>query len=173
MTTKTPLINKERAAELYHQLLHTTNEILKKTGDKTRPMLDKALEQAKTRLIQAENYTDKEINHIEEYLIRDLHSAGEYIATGEKELANWLQMEKVFIEDQLLDVFNNMVDHTRLSLDAIRERANDVGRWRTGEITGPGTLVCANCQQTVHFDHPSHIPPCPKCHETEFERPAH
>ncbi|PCI18096.1 MAG: hypothetical protein COB62_07115, partial [Piscirickettsiaceae bacterium] len=34
----------------------------------------------------------------------------------------------------------------------------------------PGTLECIACKQTLNFKKTGHIPPCPKCHKTEFKR---
>jgi hypothetical protein len=42
--------------------------------------------------------------------------------------------------------------------------------YRTGEITGPGTLVCDNCEERLHFHKAGHIPPCPKCHGVIYHR---
>ena len=51
----------------------------------------------------------------------------------------------------------------------LREQAELAG-YHTGEITGPGTLVCDNCGEELHFHKPSRIPPCPKCKGTSFHR---
>jgi len=42
--------------------------------------------------------------------------------------------------------------------------------YRTGEMTGPGTLVCDKCEEHLHFHKVGHIPPCPKCHAVNFHR---
>ena len=39
----------------------------------------------------------------------------------------------------------------------------------TGEQPGKGTYVCNNCRTTVTLDdYDDTLPPCPKCHGTEF-----
>ncbi|MBB1292383.1 MULTISPECIES: zinc ribbon-containing protein [Pseudoalteromonas] len=39
----------------------------------------------------------------------------------------------------------------------------------TGEKPGTGTYQCDNCGKTVTLDdHDDTLPPCPKCHETEY-----
>ena len=40
----------------------------------------------------------------------------------------------------------------------------------TGEVTGAGTLVCDKCGEKLHFHKAGKIPPCPKCHATQFHR---
>ncbi|MFL1467385.1 zinc ribbon-containing protein [Marinobacter sp. HN1S83] len=39
----------------------------------------------------------------------------------------------------------------------------------TGERPGRGTYTCNNCGETVTLDDSSDaLPPCPRCHETEY-----
>jgi len=40
----------------------------------------------------------------------------------------------------------------------------------TGEITGPGTLVCEQCGEHLTFKTTSVIPKCPKCGGETFHR---
>ncbi|MES9926605.1 MAG: hypothetical protein ABW158_00685, partial [Candidatus Thiodiazotropha sp. 6PDIVS] len=42
--------------------------------------------------------------------------------------------------------------------------------YHTGEVTGPGTLVCAQCGKEMHFKKTGHIPPCSGCKGTDFQR---
>ncbi|MBI3773498.1 MAG: hypothetical protein HY272_12460 [Gammaproteobacteria bacterium] len=42
--------------------------------------------------------------------------------------------------------------------------------YHTGEITGPGTLICEGCGEHVQFHHPGLIPPCPKCGGRDYQR---
>jgi len=37
-------------------------------------------------------------------------------------------------------------------------------------VAMPGTFECLNCGERVHLHKAGHIPPCPKCHHTEFKR---
>jgi Protein of unknown function (DUF1451). len=40
----------------------------------------------------------------------------------------------------------------------------------TGEKPGKGNYTCSHCSQTVHLDEDEdRLPPCPKCHGTEYE----
>jgi len=39
----------------------------------------------------------------------------------------------------------------------------------TGEVPGKGTYACTKCGQVVILDDDSDtMPPCPRCHNTEF-----
>ncbi len=41
--------------------------------------------------------------------------------------------------------------------------------FKTGEKPGKGTYMCVKCHATVRLDDDTDtLPPCPKCHETDF-----
>jgi predicted RNA-binding Zn-ribbon protein involved in translation (DUF1610 family) len=42
--------------------------------------------------------------------------------------------------------------------------------WNAGEVTGPGTLVCASCGAITRFHATGYIPNCPNCDHTVFHR---
>lgn len=44
--------------------------------------------------------------------------------------------------------------------------------YHTGELTGPGVLLCNQCGERLHFTRAGRIPPCPKCGGSEFHRPG-
>jgi len=41
---------------------------------------------------------------------------------------------------------------------------------RSGEITSAGTLTCVACEHELHFKKTGRVPPCPKCHATQFRK---
>ena len=69
-----------------------------------------------------------------------------------------------------MDMFAKVADRTRLELDRFADNARAASLYHTGEVTGPGTLVCAGCGKELHFHKAGRIPPCPKCHGTEYRR---
>lgn len=42
--------------------------------------------------------------------------------------------------------------------------------YHTGEVTHGGEFRCTACGATVTLQGPGHLPPCPKCHGSEFRR---
>ena len=86
-----------------------------------------------------------------------------------RKLKNWLGFDIALIEDRLRDMFFQAADQTTKELLELKYRAEIAG-YHTGEITGPGTLVCDKCQEKLHFHKAGHIPPCPKCRGTHFHR---
>ena len=129
-----------------------------------------ALESAKEQAIHLGELTKDEAELISTYLRRDLHDAGEYIKQQRGELADWLRFDVEQIEKKIWDSLSLLVDKTTIELEQLKTRADRLGEWRTGEITGPGTLVCSSCGEQLHFHKTGHIPPCPKCHATVYKR---
>lgn len=43
--------------------------------------------------------------------------------------------------------------------------------YKTGEKPGKGLYICMSCHQVIQLDDDSDtLPPCPKCHTTEFRK---
>ena len=74
-------------------------------------------------------------------------------------------------QDRLVHAYEEMLKRSVQLQNWARQARQAVG-YHAGEITGPGTLVCAACGAEVHMHQPGHIPPCPKCHGIQFKRPA-
>jgi len=160
----------EKLVHAYQHLLHSSREFLDVTKKEAKPALLDAIDKGKESVAELTELTSEEIDKVSDYVVRDIHDAAEYIAVGERELGDWLRIDALLIEDKFLEAFSHMVDHTKVALDEIAENAKRATEWHTGEITGAGTLSCVKCGELLHFHNAGHIPPCPKCHATVFER---
>ncbi len=162
--------NDEKQVKGYEKLLERTREFFSEAGDELKPKLQYALDAAIEKTTELGELTREEAEKIGDYLKRDLESAGNYLASDEaKELKDWLHMDLDLIEANILDALSLLVDPTNVELAMLAERAK-TAEWHTGEITGPGTLVCSKCGEELHFHKAGHIPPCPKCAGTVFHR---
>jgi len=97
------------------------------------------------------------------YLERDLKDAASYIAETGEGLREWWRFDLKLMEDRMLEIFASVADQTSLQLREWAEQARQAPAYRTGEITGPGTLVCEGCGEGLTFVKAGRIPPCPKC----------
>jgi prefoldin subunit 5 len=158
----------KKLSEAYELMLLRTRESI----DKTEKSLGEALDLAMQKASDLGELTREEADLLGIYIMRDLEDAAEFVDKSGEELRDWLRFDIKMVENSLLDVFSNMVDHTRNALDEIKERANAVGEWHTGEVTGIGTLQCKSCGELMHFHKAGHIPPCPKCNGTKYRRIA-
>ena len=156
----------EKLIEAYNRMLERTRGAMAETGKGLHQALDHAMEKAS----ELGELSREEAEKIGDYIKRDLQDAAQFVSESGSELRDWLRFDLEVVENAVLDLFSNMVDHTREELHKLELRANALGEWHTGEITGIGTLQCKSCGEKLHFHHTGHIPPCPKCHGTTYRR---
>jgi NADH pyrophosphatase NudC (nudix superfamily) len=154
----------------YERMRGRAHQFLEENTQDIVPNIIDALESAKEQAIHLGELSKDEAELINTYLHRDLHDAGEYINQQRGELADWLRFDVSQIEKKIWDSLSLLVDKTTIELEQLKTRADQLGEWHTGEITGPGTLVCSSCGEEIHFHKTGHIPPCPKCHATTYKR---
>jgi len=162
----------EAMGEAYELMLERTAEgieRLKKLEQEAEPQVTRALAEAREKAVELGELTREEADQVADYLDRDLKAAGGWLADTGEEFRDWLGMETALISDRLLDMFIAAADQTSLELREFKQRAEAMD-YKTGEMAGPGTLVCSACGEHLHFTKPGHIPPCPKCSATRFKR---
>lgn len=160
----------EAMGEAYELMLERTAEKLHTLEEKTGPEVRRLIDEAREKAVELGELSREEADKIADYLWRDLRDAAHYLNETGEEFKNWLGFETALIEDSLMNLFKQAADKTTLELIEMKEAAEAADTYHTGEITGPGTLVCTQCGEKLHFKKPGHIPPCPKCHATEFVR---
>ena len=168
---------REKLLKTYHSMLEHVKELWHNAEEKAIPTLSENIEAAAEKASEFGEATKEEVEKISNYIKHDLEDAADYLsdyfAKNGPQLENWIKDELEFAETQFAEVFATLADKTRLELDALAERARQVGVWHTGEITNVGILYCKNCDEVLHFKKPGHIPPCPKCRGTEFKKVFH
>jgi len=155
--------------EAYERLLETAMDDMHQVEEKTGPALHGLIDKAKERLLAAEEYTEEELDKAGDYLKRDLIDAADYLAETGADFATWLDFDIELIEDRMKELFSQAADQTTVELLQLKQQARQ-SEYHTGEITGPGTLVCDTCGEKLHFHRVGKIPPCPKCKATRFHR---
>ena len=160
---------RDQLIKAYDQMMENLHELLEQTEEGVEN-LSRQIEKARDKVAEMDNITREEAEKISDYLKRDLHNAGEYLEDSRHDMADWLHMDMELIEWSLMDMFLQVADKTKLDLLLLEENARHVNEYRTGEITGPGLLVCDQCGEELHFSKTGHIPPCPKCKATMFTR---
>ena len=160
----------EKFVHAYEQMLERTKSLLSEAGHEIAPKVDHAVDIAKEKATELGELSLGEAEKIGDYLKRDLRDAAEFIADDNNDLRNWLRFDIGLVEDRIIDALSLLVDQTKVDLADFAEQARRFGEWHTGEITGPGTLVCKECGEVLQFHKTGHIPPCPKCHATAYRR---
>lgn len=162
--------NQEKRVQAYNTMLQRVKEILKDTEEKALPTIKQALDRAAETASELGELSREEAEKIGDYLRRDLHEAADHLTENSRQFKEWLKFDLEYAEVRLAEMFASVADKTRIELEALAERARQVGEWHTGEITGIGILHCKECGELLHFEKTGHIPPCPKCHGTVFDK---
>ena len=141
-----------------------------KVKDKSGPLLHELVDEAKDKIVKLGEVAEEDADKISTWLKRDLDDVVNYLSEADYAVKDWLGFETALIKSEIIRLLLETADKTTVELLRMKENAQKPFLYRTGEITGPGTLVCDECGENLHFHTIGHIPPCPKCHKTEFHR---
>lgn len=161
----------EALGEAYEMLLDKTIEEAHTAKEKSGPALHKLIDEITQKSSDVNELAGEETVKIGKYLKRDLLDAATYLEKTGKELKDWLGFDLTYLEDRLRDNFSQAADQTTVELLKLKQEAEAAG-YHTGEITGPGTLICDQCGEILHFHKAGHIPPCPRCKGSRYHRAA-
>jgi len=167
----------------YNQMMEEMRNAFEQS-DADNMSLQKALNQAKHRVVHLGEVTAEEAYEIGEDIKRDINDAAEYMMEASAEFYDWLMLDIEVIERKVMDLFLSVADHTRVELEQFkpgqhfcrhskRDRAGTnqfPAIYRSGEITGPGSLICECCGLTRRFHSSDEITDCEGCGHYRFIR---
>ena len=153
----------------YEKMLTDLGKFISSAENTAEDNIELALKNAKESLRELKSFSEEEVEHIEQYVIRDLRNASKQSEASGKELADWFKFDIELLESRLWETVAAIADPTWLTLAEFKEKAF-YSEYKTGELTGPATLKCKSCGKEHHFYKVSHIPPCSECKHTTFER---
>ncbi len=148
----------EQAVEKFHKAEHKTAELFEE-------LVDEAVDTA----VEMDEVSREDALKLAKFIKRDVSHAIDYLKETGRELKDWLGFETTFLEMEFVDNLLQVADPTTVEWLRLKQQAQDY-QYHTGEVTGPGTLVCDNCGEKLHFHRAGKIPPCPKCKATAFHR---
>ncbi len=158
-----------RLVNTYNQMMAAIREAFEK-ADTSDLTLQKALNDAKDQAVHLGEATMDEAHEISEYIKRDINDAAEYMMETSAEFNDWLMLDIEIIERQIIDLFLSVADRTRIELEQFQNPPHEPHEYHSGEITGPGTLICTQCGHNVSFITTGEIEPCPECQNASFQR---
>ena len=161
---------REKWLRAYDDMMVRVKTAIEEAEESTLPVLRKFIGKAKDTAVELEELSKEEAEKVSMYVQRDIEDAGRHLAETGHELGDWLRFDAGQIEDRLLDIISRVADHTKLEMLQFEHDIEEGPAWNTGEITGPGTLVCEACGESVRFHATGEIPPCPACGHTVFHR---
>ena len=159
-----------RLAEAYDRMLERVEKTLSEVERETGPALKHAVERAQETAVELGELTRDEAERVGYYLRRDVQDAGQFLADSGKDLGAWLRFDAELVERSLAELFMSVADRTTVELDRLALEAEAFGEWHSGEVTGPGTLICKSCGRQIEMHRTGHVPPCPRCRGTTFRR---
>lgn len=164
-----------RLARAYDRMIERVKirlEELEQAEKAAFPRLNASIEHAAEKAVELGELTREEARVIGGYLKRDLEDAGQYLITTGHDLRAWMQFDLELLEDRFSEFFQRGVDQSRLDLLAFEtpETGAEAELYRSGEVTGPGTLQCGVCGEPVIFLAPTLIEPCAACKGVVFVR---
>ncbi len=183
ISTKTGFIAKDIMIRLQkkpaNHLISAYNQMMKEMrdafehSDPSDISLQKALDLARDQAVHLGQVTVEEAYEIGEYIKRDINDAAEYMMDSSAEFYDWLMLDIEVIEHKVMELFLSVADFTRIELEQFKQPASvseQITVYKSGEITGPGTLICESCGKAKPFLSSDEITDCLKCGHTCFIR---
>ncbi len=160
----------DRLTDAYENMLEHVHDAMEETKENTLPGLRGYLSEVREKMVEIGELTREEAEQISGYIERDIKDAATYLSETGEQLSQWWRFDVQLVENRLLEMFINVADQTKVELAELAEQGKSMTNYHTGEVTGPGTLVCGTCGKELNFPKAGHIPPCPDCDGTEFHR---
>jgi hypothetical protein len=171
MNTRGKHATDDRLLRAYLRMLEYVRTLAERADRQASPALRQLIDAAEVKMIELQELTREEAVKIGAWVGRDLEDAAAYLNRPQnRELIDWLKFDLDLIESRLLELFTSVADRTRIEQLTLEQQAAPVSDYRTGEVTGIGTLYCTACGEAVRFTAIAHIPPCPRCRGTTFMR---
>jgi rubrerythrin len=161
---------REQWLRAYDDMMVRVKTAIEEAEEAALPPLKRMVEHARDTAVELEELTVEEAEKIAYYLQRDLEDAGKHLAETGHELGDWLRFDIHLIEERLLDVLSRVADHTQLEIRRFEKELEEGPPYNAGEVTGPGTLVCNSCGETIRFHATGYIPNCPACGHSVYHR---
>ena len=157
-------------ARAYEKMFESAAEGFHNAEKKSGELLHELLDKAKDEVVELEEVSREDAEKLTTYVKRDLSEAASHMSVTGQELKDWLGFETALLETEFVDQLLKLADPTEVELFQLKLDTEPTPPYHTGEITSPGTLLCDQCGEKLHFYRAGKIPPCPKCHASNFHR---
>ncbi len=153
------------AADQYDELADKFHEEFEAGAEKTAEFAHKAMEKARQQLTVAGKFTEEQGQKLKTFLENDFARVSQEMRAGAKEKLNPARLGA-----GALASMSKLLHKTGVVLSGFADKADDALSCKSGEITSAGKLKCNACGYEMNFRKTGRIPPCPKCHKTEFTK---
>jgi isocitrate dehydrogenase len=152
-------------AAQYDALAAKFKEEFESATENTVEIAKKAMEKARKKLTEAGQFTEEKGEKLKEFLENDLSRISQEMKKGAKEKLNPSRLGT-----GALASISKLLHKTGVALSSFGDKAEASLSCKSGEITSAGKLTCKACGHQMNFKKTGRIPPCPKCHKTEFTK---
>ncbi|MFV2031168.1 MAG: zinc ribbon-containing protein [Gammaproteobacteria bacterium] len=162
--------DREKLVKAFDHMVESVNQAMHDAEEAIAPSVDEMVGNAQTIAHELFSLSKEESGRLGKALKRDIKNANKVLNQQRKELKDWLSFDLTLVEDKFIELIDRAADKTWLDFRDFENEEIHASLYRTGEVCSAGTLCCRDCGQTMNLSKSSHIPPCPKCHHTEFYR---
>jgi len=159
------VMSPDEEANQYDVLADKFHEVFDASADKTTEFAHIAMEKAREQLTLAGHFTEEQGQKLKTWLSHDFSRVTQAMKVGAKEKLNPSRLGA-----GALASMSKLLHLTGVALSQVADKADGALACKSGEITSAGSLRCHACHYEVHFKKTGRIPPCPKCHKTEFSK---
>jgi isocitrate dehydrogenase len=159
---------KAKLAQQYDKLASKFKELYLAGKERGRESMAVALEKAHEQMTALGEYSAEHGAELKNYMARDLDQTiadAQHLGEEAKE-----RLHPSRLGAGALSSLASALELTGNALHSLSEKTKEKLTYKTGEVTSAGTLTCQTCGQSVHLKVTGHIPPCPKCSGTRFNK---
>lgn len=159
---------KSGLAAQYDKLAAKFNELYQSGRERGREAMGDALEKAREQMTSLGEFSAEQGEELKRYLARDLDQTladAQQLGDAAKERLNPSRLGA-----GALASLAGVMEATANALHSLSDRTRQSLVYKTGEVTSAGTLTCQGCGQKIHLRETGHVPPCPKCSGTAFDK---
>jgi len=155
----------DTVADQYDELAERFKELFESGAEKSADFAGVAMEKARKQLTAAGAFSEEQGKNLKSFLERDLSQMADTMRDEAKEKLNPSR-----VSAGAMSSLSSLLNMAGSAISSIAEKTQKAISCRSGEITSAGTLTCVSCCCEMHFKKTGRVPPCPKCHATEFRK---
>jgi len=155
----------DKEPDQYDEMAAKFKELYEQGAEKSAEFAKIAMEKARQQLTAAGKVSEEQGKKLKEFMERDFS----HMADSMREEAG-VRFNPDRLKAGAIASLSALLDAAGGAISSIAKWTEKQRACRSGEITSAGTLTCVNCGHEVHFKKTGRIPPCPKCHKTEFRK---
>lgn len=152
-------------ADQYDQLAARFKELFESGAEKSSEFAQTALEKARQQLTAAGAFSEEQGKKLQGFMERDFTRIADSMRDEARERLNPARLGAGAMAS-----ITSLLHAASSVLSDAADRAEKSLLFHSGEITSAGTLRCIACGYDIHMKKTGRVPPCPKCHTTEFKK---